>query len=558
MVKKILLLLLCLSLLAVPALAATGASHISNVATVEADGSCQVSTTLTLHLDTAIDSLAFPLPLEADTISLNGGFAAVTRESGAKQVKLPVSTAGDYTFTISYRLPATLTLENGALLLTLPLLNRFSYPIESFEFSVTLPGDVQARPTFLSGYYQEETDDLLGCSVSGASISGYAKTALKDHESLTLFLTVEPDLFPYAAINQPLFGTFDGAILVFAVLAVLYYCLCLFPSIPNRTRCFYPPDGISPGDVGTCLTGRGADLSLMVISWAQLGYLLIEIDRHGRVLLHKRMDMGNERSRFEISIYQSLFGKRLTVDGTSFHYARLCRKVATQAPLMGQLFSRKSGNPHIFRALCCAAGASSGIALALTLTYSESLQILLGILLALACGIASFVIQSGGKCLPLRDKTPMVAAIFCGILWIAGGVLAKEIGLTLPIVLFQFLAGFAAAFGGRRTTLGLQGLAQLQALRGYMTTATAFDLHRLVQANPNYYYELAPYALAMGVDKAFARRFGKLLLPECSFLRTEHTHQMTASAWADRLREVYDKLNFRQKRLPIENLTQHK
>ena len=558
MAKKILLLLLCLSLLAVPALAVTGASHIGSAATVEADGSCRVNMTLRLHLDHAVEKLTFPLPLEADTISLNGGFAAVTRESGAKQVKLPVSAAGEYTFTLSYRLPATLSWENDALLLTLPILNRFSYPIDALEFSVTLPDQIQASPTFLSGYYQEETDDLIACSVSGTVISGYAKMALKDHESITLFLTVDPAMFPYAAINQPLFSTFDGATLVLAVLAILYYCLCLFPSIPKRTRCFYPPDGIAPGDVGTCLTGRGADLSLMVISWAQLGYLLIETDRHGRVLLHKRMEMGNERSRFEVSVYQSLFGKRHTVDGTSFHYARLCRKVATQAPLMGQLFSRKSGNPWIFRALCCAAGACSGVSLALTLTYSESLQILLGILLAAACGIASFIIQSGGKCLPLRDKTPMAAAIFCGILWIGGGVLAEEIPLTLPIVLFQFLAGLAAAFGGRRTALALQGLAQLQALRGYMTTATAFDLHRLVQANPNYYYELAPYALAMGVDKGFARRFGKLMLPECSFLRTGHTHQRTASEWATHLRTAYDKLNARQKRLPIERLTQHK
>ncbi len=555
MAKKCILLLLCLWLLAVPVLAVTGASHISSQAQVEADGSCHVTMTIQLHFDQAPDSLFFPLPLEADTINLNGGFAAVTKESGAKQVKLPIAAAGDYTFTLSYRLPVVLSRENGSTLLTLPILNRFSYPISSLDFSLTLPGPIDGTPSFLSGYYQEETDDLLGCGISGNTLSGFAKTPLKDHETIILYLPVDAGLFPFAAINQPLLSTFDGATILLILLAVVYYCISLFPSIPPRTRWFTAPDGITPGDVGTCLTGRGADLSLMVISWAQLGYLLIEVDGSGRVLLHKRMDMGNERSRFEMNCYQSLFGKRNTVDGTSYHYARLCRKVATKAPLTPQLFKKRSGNPYLFRVLCAAAGACGGVSLALTLTYSESLQILLGILLAIACGGASLVIQSGGKCLPLRDKSPMVAAVLCGVLWIAGGIWANQILLTLPIALFQFLAGLAAAFGGRRTALGLHGVAQLQALRGYMTTATAFDLHRLVQANPNYYYEMAPYALAMGIDRAFARRFGKLQLPECSFLRTEHTHQMTASQWAGLLRLVYDRLNARQKHLPLEQFT---
>ena len=49
---------------------------------------------------------------------------------------------------------------------------------------------------------------------------------------------------------------------------------------------------------GSRLTFTGADLTMMVFSWAQLGYLVIHLDDNGRVMLHKRMDMGNERSSF--------------------------------------------------------------------------------------------------------------------------------------------------------------------------------------------------------------------------------------------------------------------
>ena len=66
---------------------------------------------------------------------------------------------------------------------------------------------------------------------------------------------------------------------------------------------------------------------MMVFTWAQLGYLLIQTDSGGKVLLHKRMDMGNERSLFENKIFALLFGSRQAVDATGYPYAKLSRKV---------------------------------------------------------------------------------------------------------------------------------------------------------------------------------------------------------------------------------------
>ena len=542
-----------LILLALPVAAATGASQIQSHTTVATDGTCQVNMTIHLHLDSTVSGLYFPLPLEADNILLNGSRVSTKTADGGIQVKLPAYAAGDHTFTLQYKLPLALSKVGSKVILTLQLLNRFPYPIAQMDFTISLPGEITARPEFTSGYHQADTDRLIYQSISGNTLTCSALETLKDHETLTMTLEVDPAIFPDAMVEKPLFSTWDGAALCLAALAVVYYLIALLPRLPRRTRCYYAPDGVAAGEVGTCLTGQGTDLTLMVISWAQAGYILMELDRRGRVLLHKRMDMGNERTQFEVSCFHNLFHKRSTVDGTGHHYAVLCRKLRNKSPLMSHMFLRRSGNPRIFRILCCGSAACSGVSLAVFLVAAPVGQVFLGIFLAAACCGAGFLLQEGGKSIPMRDKTAFWLGLLCSVVWLLVGVLAGAASVA-PTVIFQFLAGIVAAFGGRRSEPGARSMQQLFGLKRYMLKADTFELQRLLQINPNYFYELVPYALALGVDKQFAKRFGKVKLSDCSFLITPDQQEMTPSQWASALRTAADALNARQKRLPYERL----
>ncbi len=546
-------LFMCVCLAALPAAAATGADQIRSQVTLTSDGSCTVNLTVGLHLENSVDELYFPLPTEAENIRLNGSYTTASRADGALQVALPLRAAGDYTITLEYRLHDVLQRDGESYLLTIPLLNRFSYPITAFELTLALPGNVENRPEFVSGYYRADTDRLIDFQISGNVLTCTALETLKDHETLTMTLKVDPSVFPDALPETPRFGVWDGAALCLAVPAVLYYLLTMLPHLPRRVRCYCAPDGISAGDVGTCLSAEGTDLTMLVMSWAQAGYLMIEMTLSGKVLLHKQMEMGNERSRFEAECFRSLFGRRTSVDGRGYHYAQLCRRLRRSSPLLRQLFLPNSGNPRIFRALCYASAGCSGAALALHMTDNAVGQAFLGIFLTVACTAAAFAIHRGMRSLPLRDKAALPLGALCAAVWIALGTLAQD-SAVLPAVVFQILAGFAGAFGGRRSEPGKRSVAQLLGLRQYLLHAESFELQRLLQGNPNYFYELAPYALALGVERPFARRFGKVTLPDCSFLITPLHKDMTPVKWMERLRQVADALDARQKRLPYERL----
>ena len=548
-----LLLLALMASLALPVLAAPTASHLQSYAQFQNDGSCLVTLSITLQLNGNADFIEIPLPKQVKNLSVNTSAQYSHRVEGEQfLLVIAVSGSGTQEFTIHYTLEDLVSEEDDGSFLILPLLSGLHYPVERFSFSVKLPEPISSQPVLESGYHQQNTADLLEYTFDGTVLSGKSKNALKDRETLVMTLAIPENYFHSNPRGFSMPDGWDLVMFCLVCLAVLYFVLTLLPKFPGRTHRFTPPEGISAGDVGTCLTGCGTDLTMLVLTWAQLGYIMSELDHNNRVILHKRMDMGNERSSYEVRWFKSLFGQRSMIDGDSYHYAKLCRKLAVKSPMRSQLFDKRSGNPAIFRGICLITGIIAGLQMGLPMGNSTGTKTLLGMAFALLCGAFSYFIQSGGKCLPLRDKSSLWTACGCGIVWIALGLLAGDLQQAIPMVLFQFLAGIAAAYGGKRSNTGLRYLSQLWGLRRYMTGIGSFDVQQYMQQNPNYYYELAPYALALGVDRSFARRFGKLPLPEDSYLLCGAPREMTAAQFASRLRKAADVLNQRQKKLPYE------
>ena len=556
--KKIIIiamLILMVGALAVPVSAQSQADRVYTETVVSRDGSCQVTVHASVTYDEAVASPVFPVPLEAESILLDGSTATVYPAASSQMVSLKDVTrgvAGSFSFTLSYRLPAVVTAKEDGLQMTLQLLSGLPLDIMDLEMKIQLPGDITAKPTFTSSYYQGTAEDLLDVEVDGDTITVEAMQLTKNCETMVMRLAVESSMFPGVDRAARVLNALDMIAAVALLLAAVYYVLTMRPSLPYRAYRTVVPDGIAPGEVGMWLVGGKRDLSMLVVTWARLGYLRIQVEDSGRVLLHKRMEMGNERSSVENRLYKNLFGRRQTVDGTGYHYAQLCRSVMKKKPSTKEVYLPKSGSPVIFRGLCTLCGVVSGSGIAGRFAPHSVFWI---VLLALVAGTASVLLQSAGRGLLLRDKLPVWIGLGAGLVWIILGACVGDALWTVMLVLVQLLAGLASAVGGRRTELGQQALMQLMGLRRFMGRSDRKELQRCLKANPSYFHELAPYALALGRDKVFARRFGNLRMPECSYLICGNRQQMTASEWAAQLRAAVKALDARAKRLPFERLT---
>ena len=542
--------LLCiLCSLAVGASAATYAKNVSAYATVSNDGTCQVTLTATIHLDQAVDHLRFPLPSKATNITVNGTRASSRVENGLRQVNLSriVGKAmGDFTLHFTYSLPNLITTnEAGLLELQLPLLAGFAYPVQALEFSVTLPGAVTAKPAFSSGYHQANIEKDIYTSTTSATITGTSQVELKDHETLSMSLLVSEEMFPQKRITPPNFQTVTILIWIFALLAVFYWIFFLrnLPAWPSSHPT--PPDGYNAGELGSLLHLQGGNLNMLVFSWAQLGYLLIQLDRNGRVTLHRQMDMGNERSAFEGKCFRLLFGKRDTVDASATRYAELYHSIAKMKPNLSAFIHPKTGNLTVFQWLSALTGMFFGIFIAIGLSSGALLQWLLVIVLGAAAFFSSLRMQRWAVSLFAPDRQPVWIALgLCGV-WLGLSAIAGLLSVGFGMVLFQLFAGLLSAIGGRRTPYGRQTMGETLGLRWYLYSVSPEQLRQIYQSNPEYYHQMAPYAMALGVDKRFAKRFGKLLIPQCPYISTGADSDLRATQWQGMMRRVLKGMNTR-------------
>lgn len=555
--RRILIAILCLFLLTTAVSAAGSVAGLQSNAAIAADGTCQISMVIQLTVDSGDGNLRFPLPGNSKDISLNGNGAKTSRSDGLRWVDLSkvVYGPGSYSLTIHYSLPDLVAQEEKAgLMLTLPLLSGFSYPIDKMEFSITLPGAPEDVPTFSSTYHPGSMDAFMEYTVDGPVISGYVQQGLKDHETLTMTLPVTDSLFPQTMAKRWSLSNDDLLQYALTLLAAAYWLVFLRCKFPRRVRRVQAPDGITAGELGCCLAGQGVDFSMMVLTWAQMGYLTIQMDRHGRILIHKAMDMGNERSEFEVRSFKALFGKRQTVDGAGEYFARLGRKVGKTIPGAWHYFKQSSGNPLIFRCIAAGIGAVAGYSLAAAYASDTVWQVILSIVLIPLGAVLSWLIQTGMHGIHLRHRFDLLVALGCSLLWLLLGSLVGETNVSVYVIASQILAGFAVIHGGRRTEAGLQARNEILGLRKYLKSLTPEEVRRIMEHNPDYYFTMVPYAMALGVDKIFARQFGGEQLSACPYLITDGKAPTSARQWNDRLRKVIQIMDDRQRKLVFEKI----
>lgn len=538
--------------------AATGATMVNSQVTVLTDESCEVVMAATFRLEEGMDDITFPLPVDAANVTLNGNRVGTAVSGEARHVDISKVTggmAGEFSVVITYRLKDVVGFsEEGFLQARIPLLAGFAYPVENLSMTVTMPGPVAAKPAFSSGYHQSNIEQDLSFHVDGSVIKVTSLMALKDHETLDMTLSVSEEQFPQQVIELQDMDTFYLLMGIFAAAGLIYWLIFLRNLPPRYIFSSAAPEGYSAGQMGAVLSLQGADLTMMVFTWAQLGYLQIHADHSGRVLLYKQMDMGNERSGFEQRCFHSLFGSRSTVDTSASRYAELCRKIGKLPPNIQGLAHPKTGSKHLFRGLMATTGMLSGICLGLTLSMEAAVRWFPAVLLAIFCGVGSWVIQRWADGLYSHRRRNFFAAVAVIVLWLILSLMAGTFRLDGWVMFGQLLVGLMSSFGGRRTDAGRQAMSEVLGLRRYLRRLPKAQRERICRQNPDYFHTMMPYAIALGVDRGFAKRFGREILPDCPYMSAVAVGRMSATQWSRAMRKCISAMDAKRQKKPLEDL----
>lgn len=566
-IRRAAIAIICICLLATAVFAQTGATTVSTRVTVTAAGQATYTVTANIRLDNPSSALTFPLPAGAENVTMNGQSIRTYPHPYDRQVVVADlamldGATGDYqmvfTFTLKDVVVTRETEVNGKktydLLMTLPLLCGFEYPVEKLEFAVTMPGDVTGqKPGFTSGVMQTSIESIISYVAEGQQIVGAVTRQLQDRETVALELTVSEEMFPGKLVIPREGNPEIIPMAICAALALIYWLIFMRTLPVFRHRRTTPVEGITAGELGSRLTAAGADLTMMVFSWAQLGYVKIHVDKYGRVFLEKRMDMGNERTDFERRCFRSLFPRENLIEATGMRYAKLCRQISEHIPGIKEMYTKRAGNVKIFRILACGVSIFCGICFGMNLLPAGWLRTVVVVLLAVMGAITGWAIQDGMYKFHVRGKIPVYVASVCGLVWMVLGIVSGVWILGVVTVAAQYLTGLAAAYGGRRSELGRYNANEILGLRHYLKHVSQDELDRLLELNPDYFFDMLPHAIALGVDTPFARAFGSRTIPECGYLNVRNNEKRSAKEWAYMVRKLADRMDSRQRKMELEN-----
>ncbi len=409
--------------------------------------------------------------------------------------------------------------------------NDWDTYINNMTFAVQLPKAFdESQLAFTSGYYGAIDGSNVSYTVEGNTISGKVTKVLAPGEGVTMRLAL-PD--GYFLVEDP--GVGFGLIAVFLLFSAAALVLFL---LFGRDKKVYTtvevsaPEGVTPAEAGYIIDGQAdvRDVVSLIIYWANKGYLTIESGKKNQFTLYKVKDADENMKSYERYMFNELFRRRDKVMASDlkyqFHdtiknvYLDLKDYFSTPAT---KLYT-KSGD--IAKGICyLLAGLTVGIMFGKGFNdYFWSLLagiIAGGIAFALTVVLAGLIGYYAEKCRG-RMKTGVVltSILYFVFLLLMMTVAALLTGQPIAAAVAAIAAagiGFTGSYAKKRTEQGNRWLGQILGLKRFIKLVEKDKIEMMVEENPALFYDVLPYAYALGVVDKWADKFKSLALPPPSW-----------------------------------------
>ena len=152
--------------------------------------------------------------------------------------------------------------------------------------------------------------------------------------------------------------------------------------------------------------------------------------------------------------------------------------------------------------------------------------------LTLLGGLGCWLVQQvGGFLLRRHSLRTLLLALAAGAALLLVGKKGGFSGLMVLNLLAQLGVGLLLRCGGRRTRDGAVLAAELLGYRRYLLSASTQQLRTHLEADPQFFYRVLPYADALGVGKLLAGSLDRTRMEDCGWLDWEGKPIQTAPAF---------------------------
>ncbi len=445
-------------------------------------------------------------------------------------------TAGEYTYELTYRVTRELGFfrEHDELYWNVTG-NGWGFPIDHASAIVDLPRAVPENELKLAGYTGRQgskDQNFLASRISDSEVQFVATAPLEPYEGFTIVVEFPKGMVAAPTVSQQAADLFsENATLAIGVAGLvvvfIYYSLAWLrvgrdPRRGNIVVRYEPPTGMSPAAI-SFLRHMGYDDRAFVSAVVELAvkqYLSIQQEASVYRLQKLRAE-DSKLSPEEINLMRNLFssGDGITInalESATFQIAKTTLTADLNLSENQKLFQKHWGAilPGILLSLATFA------AMVLSLRgQNVAVRAFMALWISLwSIGTAAII---GGSFKALRTRSRgSVALIFMAVVFTAIeiGVLAaftSAIGL-LPVVVFVALLIVNFTFIYLVRSFTPEGRRLMDEIEGFQQFLTMVDSDRLQREGapaktPALFENCLPYALALGVEQAWARQFQSVL-----------------------------------------------
>ena len=287
---------------------------------------------------------------------------------------------------------------------------------------------------------------------------------------------------------------------------------------------FYPPDGMNSAELAYAYKNSCApkDITSLIYLWASEGHLEIHFDENNEFKLIKISELDGDHRKYEHTLFKGLFKKGNEVTEAKLRNGELENKISSAINSVQSVFkgkgkkltdakSRKISVLLLFISFIPMVSFYISAMYTSNLTGGDSIGLSL-----ISAGIISVVYiiiyaLNVNRIVTNKAKLGFFIALFIYLLSASIIVSIFKIGsyaitdIVVAICIFSIIT--MAGLLPRRSEYGRMILEKILGFRKFLETAEKERLEALLEENPNYFYNILPYAQVLNITDKWANKF---------------------------------------------------
>ena len=504
---------------------------------VSEDNSYEINENLEMYYVTPHHGIYRYIPMQGQIISdirvpnyeyetyMQNGYEVIKIGSGSYTL------TGSHPYKIMYRIAM---FEDGNTEKDMLLLNLiptdWETDIGSSYCEVVLPKEADlSKAEVYSGTYGatgNEDNVVMETSADGKVIKLSAKD-IPAHHGITLTLDLPQGYW----VGAPEFGSLNfGSSLLFLLGPVgAFLAWFLFGRDKHlvKTLEFYPPDNLTPGEIGYIVDGRAdkEDVISSIVYLADKGYMEIEEEDRGSFKFVYVQEPGFDEPDYIRSVFRGIFSDGEAVKYSDSLGSTFGLKYELAKTQLAGMFSgyRALIRPEskMARAICIVAAIVPAMAY-MTWAASNGSDTSFGMAwCALHIIISELLLCSAYDRIRTSSKIKTILKSIGAIWFFTMGIGMLPLttdGFTIVsrplaiLIVSMLLVGtlicmFFAVVATSRTDEYTDLLGKVLGFRDFVKTAEVDKLNELVEQDPEYFYHIMPYAYVFGLSNRWIKKF---------------------------------------------------